>query len=263
MSQQGNANLVVLGSGSVGKSAFTIMYIQQEFIDYYDPTIMDSYRRQDNVDEDIVFLDIVDTAGQAEFATMRDPYIKAGEGYLLMYSVADRNSFQELLHFRDQVLRVKDVQRFPCVVVGNKCDLPCQVTKEEGEKLAASLFRRPPTGDAVQEALGCKVPFFEASAKMDMNVKEAFKKLVKEVWRYRNIYAGNFPKPEKAPVAAPVPTMAPKGPLSPKGTKSVPGKKRGDKKKKEKASRPCHVLWRPKCVRENLFCFCFVFGRSI
>lgn len=38
--------LVVVGAGGVGKSALTIQLIQNHFVDEYDPTIEDSYRKQ-------------------------------------------------------------------------------------------------------------------------------------------------------------------------------------------------------------------------
>lgn len=58
-----------------------------------------------------------------------------------VYSVTLETSFQEVHSFYDQVLRVKDVEKIPFVLVGNKCDLETdrQVSKEEGEKLAREL----------------------------------------------------------------------------------------------------------------------------
>lgn len=38
--------VVVLGSGGVGKSGITTRYVMDQFIDQYDPTIEDSYRKQ-------------------------------------------------------------------------------------------------------------------------------------------------------------------------------------------------------------------------
>jgi small GTP-binding protein len=56
--------LVVVGGGGVGKSALTIQFIQSHFVEEYDPTIEDSYRKQCVIDEEVAVLDILDTAGQ-------------------------------------------------------------------------------------------------------------------------------------------------------------------------------------------------------
>lgn len=58
--------VVILGGGGVGKSALTISFIQGFFLDVYDPTIEDSYRKQVSVDNKVVLMDILDTAGQEE-----------------------------------------------------------------------------------------------------------------------------------------------------------------------------------------------------
>jgi small GTP-binding protein len=59
--------LVVVGGGGVGKSALTIQFIQGHFVDDYDPTIEDSYRKQCVIDDEVALLDVLDTAGQEEY----------------------------------------------------------------------------------------------------------------------------------------------------------------------------------------------------
>ncbi|KAE8623104.1 hypothetical protein XENTR_v10005495 [Xenopus tropicalis] len=55
--------LVVLGSGGVGKSALTVQFVQGIFVEKYDPTIEDSYRKQVEVEGQQCMLEILDTAG--------------------------------------------------------------------------------------------------------------------------------------------------------------------------------------------------------
>ena len=55
--------LVILGEGGVGKSAITIQLINHHFVDEYDPTIEDSYRKQVKWDGEVCLLDVLDTAG--------------------------------------------------------------------------------------------------------------------------------------------------------------------------------------------------------
>jgi len=159
--------LVIVGGGGVGKSALTIQLIQNHFIDEYDPTIEDSYRKQVTIDEETCLLDILDTAGQEEYSAMRDQYMRTGQGFILVYAITSRSSFDEIASFREQILRVKDKDKVPMILVGNKCDLETerQVTTGEGQDLAKSF--------------GC--PFFESSAKTRVNVEECFYELVREI----------------------------------------------------------------------------------
>ena len=76
--------LAVMGSGGVGKSAITVKFVQGIFIDKYDPTIEDSYRKQMMVDTTHHIVEILDTAGTEQFSAMRDLYIKNAEGIILL-----------------------------------------------------------------------------------------------------------------------------------------------------------------------------------
>ncbi|XP_060030634.1 ras-related protein R-Ras isoform X1 [Erinaceus europaeus] len=82
--------LVVVGGGGVGKSALTIQFIQSYFVSDYDPTIEDSYTKICTVDGIPARLDILDTAGQEEFGAMREQYMRAGHGFLLVFAINDR-----------------------------------------------------------------------------------------------------------------------------------------------------------------------------
>ena len=93
---------------------------------------IDSYRKQCMIDEEVALLDVLDTAGQEEYSAMREQYMRTGEGFLLVYSITSRQSFEEIVTFQQQILRVKDRDYFPIIVVGNKCDLESerQVAKQ-------------------------------------------------------------------------------------------------------------------------------------
>lgn len=166
----------MVGGGGVGKSCLTIQLIQSHFVDEYDPTIEDSYRKQCIVDDEVALLDVLDTAGQEEYSAMREQYMRTGEGFLLVYSITSRESFEEIRTFQQQILRVKDKDIFPMVVVGNKVDLASErkVPQEEGEALARE-FR-------------CK--FLETSAKTNTNVEQAFYEVVRAIRRYNREMQG-------------------------------------------------------------------------
>lgn len=93
------------------------------------------------VDNQICVLDILDTAGQEEFSAMREAYFRQGQGFLIVWSVADRNSFEAAAEFHRKILRVKEKENgnFPMVFLGNKVDLPPServVSEAEGRAFA-------------------------------------------------------------------------------------------------------------------------------
>ena len=56
-----------------------------------------------------------DTAGQEEYSAMRDQYMRTGQGFLCVYSITSRSSFDEIASFREQILRVKDKDKVPMI----------------------------------------------------------------------------------------------------------------------------------------------------
>uniref|UniRef100_A0AAX7UD45 RAS related n=1 Tax=Astatotilapia calliptera TaxID=8154 RepID=A0AAX7UD45_ASTCA len=76
---------------------------------------------------------VLDTAGQEEFGAMREQYMRSGEGFLLVFALNDRGSYHEVQKFHTQILRVKDRDDFPMVLVGNKADLEQQRVTVSGD----------------------------------------------------------------------------------------------------------------------------------
>ncbi|XP_065059890.1 ras-like protein rasD [Rhopilema esculentum] len=161
--------IVVMGEGGVGKSAITLQFVSNIFLDVRDPTIEDAYQSQIVVDDEACMLDILDTAGQEEFAAMREQYMRHGEGFIFVYSVTDFSSFQMLSKHLKTLERVRNFEPVPLVLVGNKSDLDerRQVSFNEGAALATEM-------DCL---------FLEASARTRRNVDETFCGMVREIRR--------------------------------------------------------------------------------
>lgn len=91
----------------------------------YDPTIEDSYRTSLVVDGEGVVLDILDTAGQTEYSQLRELYMRAGRGFVLVFALDNRQSFADLPEIYETILRVWEVEldegiTVPVVICGNK-----------------------------------------------------------------------------------------------------------------------------------------------
>ena len=130
--------VVVVGAGAVGKTALILQFVSSHFEEKYDPTIEDFFRKDINVDGSRSVLEIIDTAGTEQFASMRNNYIQHGEGFLLVYSIATRQSFIDVQQLRESIVKVKGEMSSPILMVGNKCDLEEKrsVSKQDGERLA-------------------------------------------------------------------------------------------------------------------------------
>ncbi|KAL8772137.1 MAG: hypothetical protein Q9209_002572 [Squamulea sp. 1 TL-2023] len=184
--------LVVLGDGGVGKTALTIQLCLNHFVETYDPTIEDSYRKQVVIDGQSCMLEVLDTAGQEEYTALRDQWIRDGEGFVLVYSITSRASFSRIRKFHSQIQRVKELSsagsptasylaspivatpgggQAPVMLVGNKSD---RVTEREVSTQE---------GSALAKEMGCD--FVEASAKNCINVEKAFYEVVRSLRRQR------------------------------------------------------------------------------
>jgi small GTP-binding protein len=163
--------VVLVGGGGVGKSAISIQYISNQFIEDYDPTIEDSYRKQAVVDELSCMIDILDTAGQEEYASLRDQWMRDREGFIIVFSIDNIKSFEEVTRWRQNILRVKDSKEGPIILVANKSDLA-----DKREVSVAEI-------DALAKELD--IPWIEVSAKQRTNIDQLFELVIKECRRYR------------------------------------------------------------------------------
>ena len=165
-------HLVVLGDMGVGKTALTVQYCANTFVPDYDPTIEDSFRKQVIVDGITELVDILDTAGEEEFAYRPTAWLRGCSGALLLYSITSARSFDQLASYI-QVVHDLHGKRYPCVIVGCKSDL--EHTRQ------VELARAQELG----ELLG--YPVIETSAKYKINVDEAFAALLRLRREYDNL----------------------------------------------------------------------------
>ncbi|KAF9972195.1 Ras GTPase [Actinomortierella ambigua] len=151
----------------------TLRFLRDQFHDEYDPTIEDSYCKHIEVDGQKYTLDITDTAGQEEYrGHWNDMFLRSGDGFICVFSITSKSSFQELVGFRTQIWRAKEDEYVPIVVAGNKSDL-----EEE---------RQVDTSVAQEFALQSHAYFIETSAKTGFNINEMMNELVREIVRSKN-----------------------------------------------------------------------------
>ncbi|TNY19704.1 P-loop containing nucleoside triphosphate hydrolase protein [Rhodotorula diobovata] len=128
--------VALLGSRSVGKSSLTVQFVDQHFVDSYYPTIENTFTKMVKYKGQDFQLDIIDTAGQDEFSILSSRHAVGLHGWILVYSVSSRSSFEMCSIIREKILNYTGRDSVPMVLVGNKSDLAVQ-------RCARSLTRSP------------------------------------------------------------------------------------------------------------------------
>jgi len=159
--------IVVLGSRSVGKTSLVIQFVENQYYENYCPTIENTYSKSikyNGVEYDV---DILDTAGQDEYTLISSAHTFGVHGFVLVYSVTNRNSFDLIQTVHDKIINYSGMGSIPCVVVGQMCDLndQRQVKPAEVQKLAESI------GSA----------WVETSARQNTNVAKVFDLCLAEI----------------------------------------------------------------------------------
>ncbi|KAK3682250.1 small G-protein Ras2 [Podospora appendiculata] len=159
--------LVVLGDDGVGKTELVKQFLDP-YVEDYDPTLIAADRKHEIVDGQPCVIEPKDVSCHEEYLPMREMYIRTGNGFVIVYSITCRSSFEQVLRHYVQAMRMdKWPGPRPAILVGNKSDETAlwKVSFEEGRALAREL--------------GCQ--FVEMSARDLVNVKETFHRLVRAI----------------------------------------------------------------------------------
>ena len=158
--------IMLLGESQIGKTSFIQRYVKNNFNLSYITTVgIDFQLKQIKMNNKSIKLQIWDTAGQERFKNITKSYFHSSDGFIVGYDITSRLSFTNVSTWLKEINEnaPEEIQK---ILIGNKCDLnEREVTTEEGQKLA--------------EENGMK--FFETSAKNDINVKETFEAITKDI----------------------------------------------------------------------------------
>ncbi len=148
----------------VGKTALVVRFIQNHMIEEYEPTLEDSYARSMTVDKRAVIMDVLDTAGHEEYAALRDQWMRDSQAFLLCSPFEAPGSIKVLAAMYEQILKVKDVEAVPVVLVRTKADLQLPFADKT---MVMQWIERFGAG------------LVSTSSKTGVNVDEAFKMLTR------------------------------------------------------------------------------------
>ena len=130
--------LIVVGNQGTGKSCILNRFLNETFDENYQATIgLDFQSKNVTIHDQDVRLILYDTAGQEKFRSLIPMYIREAQIILLIYDISDKDSFDSIPRWIQEVLDVKNTDAV-FALIGNKNDLENdrKVTFEEGKKFA-------------------------------------------------------------------------------------------------------------------------------
>mmetsp|Transcript_9367 Transcript_9367/g.18509 ORF Transcript_9367/g.18509 Transcript_9367/m.18509 type:complete len:286 (+) Transcript_9367:757-1614(+) len=162
----------VLGAGGVGKSALTLRFVRDFFVQDWDPTIEDAYRKTVDVDGKLCTLSVLDTAGQEDFESLRHQWMMDKDGYVFVYSVDKKQTLDELDPFFSLYKHINGNDfHVPIILVANKKD----ITDLDPKKREVSI------AEGRKKAAEYGAVHVETSAATGERVADVFERLILEV----------------------------------------------------------------------------------
>ncbi|XP_022643759.1 GTP-binding protein Rhes-like isoform X1 [Varroa jacobsoni] len=162
--------LIVMGASRVGKSAIIQQFLYNRYPQKYVPTVEEFHSGEFDFNGASITLDIIDTSGSYEFPAMRRLSIETGDAFLLVFSVDDAASFEQVVQLRDEILvhNSRQRERRSIIVVGNKTDLPPERWRVKRE-IAEALV-----------AIDWELGYIECSVKGNRGIIEIFRRLMRQ-----------------------------------------------------------------------------------
>ena len=161
--------VLLLGNSYVGKTCILLRFSEDTYKDDYEVTIGLNYRIKTlNIDNNPIRMQIWDTSGEEKFKAIAKNFYRGAHGVLLIYDICEKNSFLDVKSWIEQIIENTDNDDIVMILCGNKCDMEKErnISRNEGENLANSY----------------KIPFFECSAKENINIDEIFNTMAKNIY---------------------------------------------------------------------------------
>jgi len=162
-------SIIVIGNSDVGKTCLIQKFCTSKYYDNANINTIGAEMSQKllRINKQDVKMNICDTSGQERFANLAPVFYRGAQGVLLVYSISDRKSFENIQFWMNQIhdMAPKNIRK---VLVASKYDLEGQeasVTSLEGKELARSFG----------------IKFFETSAKKNIQVKGPFYAIAQEI----------------------------------------------------------------------------------
>ena len=162
-------NVCLLGEGQVGKTCIVLVYTGHQFDENTLMTVgLDNYIDTKKINGVEYKFKIFDTAGQERYRSISHQTIQISDGFLIVFSVISRNSFEQISYWINVIEDNSDIKKKAIILIGNKIDVGNrEVSYEEAFNFAKER----------------NIDYFETSAKTGFGIKEIFHKLYEKVYQ--------------------------------------------------------------------------------
>lgn len=167
--------VILLGESNVGKTSLMVQYVNKKFAENYKATLgVDILSKTVALETTHLKLNIWDTCGQERFSSFMPQFYRDANACVFVFDLTARASLVQLHTWYQELFtacQVSDIAEFPMMLLGNKADLPAQ-------------------GAVSHEEIGawCRahhnMPYFEVSAKCNVNVDGAFRTLAQTIIKH-------------------------------------------------------------------------------
>ncbi|MHA1579320.1 MAG: Rab family GTPase [Candidatus Freyarchaeota archaeon] len=152
--------MIVIGDGAVGKTSLVKKYSQNTFSENYLPTIGSNFASKSMYINGVrINCQIWDLGGQPQFKIVRQNFYRGARGIVYVFDVTRRETFENLDKWREEVNEI--LSDPPCILIGNKIDLPRHVDEEEAKEYSLKI----------------NAQYFETSVAENINVQESIDRI--------------------------------------------------------------------------------------
>jgi len=191
-----NCKIIIIGDSNVGKSNFFLRITKKTFNENYKQSIeieqekiLQSFKDHQGFTKKIL-IDLFDTFGQERYRNLINNYYKNVDGIIFIYDVTNKNSFDNIKNWFENVIKNNTNEKCKFAVIGNKVDLKDEIIikNEDAIKIIDEYKEQYKINDLI---------FNEISCKENLNVEETFQNLCKIIYNDKKQNDNNKNENEK------------------------------------------------------------------
>jgi small GTP-binding protein len=169
MNYDEKCQLLIIGDSTVGKTSLLFRYTEDKFSTQHLATVgIDFFTKDEIFDGKTVRIKVWDTAGQERYKSLTNAFFRNAQGIILVFDVSNAETYENLKYWLQSInTNLGEKSDIKKIIIGNKIDLPREVSKEEAQKFAKNSG----------------VVYFEASAKDNIGIIDSIRFIIEDILR--------------------------------------------------------------------------------